>query len=98
MAECCKKRKKLREPDEMRALENRLKRIEGQVRGVRTMLEEEAYCVDVLTQVSAISSALDAFTRQLLASHIRSCVVEDIKAGREDAPDELVDLVGRLIR
>lgn len=97
MSECCK-RKKERAADEKRALMNRLKRIEGQVRGVGSMLDEGAYCVDILVQVSAISSALSAFSRELLSEHIRSCVVDDIKKGREDTADELVEVVSRFIK
>ena len=98
MAECCGKRKKERDGDLERALINRLNRIEGQVRGVRSMVEDDAYCVDILTQVSAISSALSSFARELLESHLRSCVVEDIKNERDGAVDELVGVVGRFIK
>lgn len=77
---------------------NRLKRIEGQVRGVRTMVEEDAYCVDILNQVAAISSALSAFSRELLGEHIRTCAKEDIKADRDGAVDELVSVVGRFMK
>ena len=96
--ECECKRHKERSPEEVRLLTNRLKRIEGQVRGIEGMVEEGAYCADILVQVSAISSALSAFSRELLASHIKTCVVEDIRAGKEDAPDELASVVARLIR
>ena len=94
----CEKRKKERPECEERALVNRLKRIEGQVRGVRTMVEEDAYCVDILTQVSAISSALSSFAKELLSEHIRTCAVEDIRAEREGAADELAEVVGRFIK
>ena len=76
-AECC--RHKHREPAEYDALIKRLNRIEGQVRGVRGMVEREAYCTDILTQVSAIQAALNAFSRELLANHIHTCVVQDIQ-------------------
>ena len=66
-----------------------MNRIEGQVRGVKKMLEEDRYCVDILTQVSAINSALNSFNKVLLAEHIKSCVVDDIRAGKEEAVDEL---------
>ena len=94
----CEKRKKERSEIEERSLLNRLKRIEGQVRGVRTMVEEDAYCVDILTQVSAISSALSAFSKELLSEHIRTCALEDIRSEREGAVEELVGIVGRLLK
>ena len=93
--ECCRKR--IRTEEERKKLSNRLKRIEGQVRGVERMIEEDAYCNDVLIQVSAIRSAVDAFAKELLASHLKSCVVNDIKAGKEDTVDELIATVSRLI-
>ena len=94
----CEKRRKERPESEERALINRLKRIEGQVRGVCAMVEEDAYCVDILTQVAAVSSALSSFARELLSEHIRTCAAEDIKAEREGALDELVEVVGRFMR
>lgn len=96
MSDCCKK--KLRGEEEYRSLVNRLSRIEGQVRGVRAMVENDVYCVDILTQVSAIQSALSAFSKELLASHIKSCVVEDIKKGELDTVDELVKTVERMMK
>lgn len=91
-------RKKQREEKEVRDLVNRINRIEGQVRGIRKMLEEERYCVDILTQVGAIQAALNSFNRQLLTGHIKSCVVEDIKDGREDAVDELCATLQKLMK
>ena len=97
MSECnCKKT--LRTEEEQRSLVNRLKRIEGQVRGICRMIEEDAYCVDILTQTAAISSALSSFEKDLLAKHIKGCAVRDIKDGREDAADELIETVSRLIK
>ena len=93
----CKKTKK-RGENEIRALKNRLSRIEGQVRGVQKMLDEDAFCVDLLTQISAIRSALSAFSRELLSEHIKTCVTNDIKAGREESVDELVDIIGKLMK
>ena len=94
----CGQRKKIRADGEKKALVNRLRRIEGQVRGVSGMIERDAYCADVLIQVSAISSALAAFSRELLSSHIRTCVSEDIKNGREGAEEELASLLSRFIK
>ena len=94
--DCC--RHKHREPAEYEALLKRLSRIEGQVRGVRGMVEKEAYCTDILTQVSAIQSALNAFSRELLANHIRTCVTEGIQKGDNEVVDELVRTVEKLMK
>ncbi len=91
-------RKKIRDDKERHDLMNRLKRIEGQVRGLQRMLEEDAYCPDILTQASAVNSALNSFCRVLLANHLRSCVTEDIRAGRDEAVDELVDTLQKLMK
>ena len=93
---CC--RHKDRTPEEHKALLNRLSRIEGQVRGIRGMVENSAYCPDILTQVAATSAALNAFTKELLASHIRTCVAEDIRAGHDEAIDELVQTLQKLMK
>jgi len=93
---CC--RKKIRDDQERRDLMNRLKRIEGQVRGLQRMLEEDAYCPDILIQASAVNSALNSFCKVLLANHLRSCVTEDIRAGRDEAVDELVDTLQKLMK
>lgn len=93
---CC--RHKHREPAEYEALLKRLNRIEGQVRGVRGMVEKEAYCTDILTQVSAIQSALNAFSRELLAAHIRTCVADGIRKGDTEIVDELVRTVEKLMK
>ncbi len=95
---CCSVRKKTRDETERRELMNRLKRIEGQVRGLQRMLDEDAYCPDILTQASAVQSALNGFCRLLLANHLHSCVTEDIRAGREEAVDELMDTLKKLMR
>lgn len=89
---------KHRDSKEYKSLINRLNRIEGQVRGIRTMVEEERYCVDILTQVSAIQSALNAFNKELLSNHIKTCVVEDIRGGDEAVVDELCDTIRRLMK
>lgn len=94
--ELCKT--KYREENEYKDLTNRLSRIEGQVRGVKKMLENDAYCVDILTQVSAIGAALNSFNKALLGNHIRTCVAEDIRAGNDEVIDELVGLLQRLMK
>ena len=91
-------KKKHRDEEELRKLMNRLNRIEGQVRGVKKMLEEEQYCVEILTQVSAIQAALNAFNKELLSSHIHSCVVEEIQKGNTDVVDELCESIKKLMK
>ena len=76
----------------------RLNRIEGQVRGIKKMLEEERYCVDILTQVSAIQSALNSFNKELLSRHIKSCVVHDIRMGDDQVVDELCETIQKLMK
>lgn len=97
MEECCH-RLKHRSEEEYKALLNRLSRIEGQVRGVRKMVESDAYCTDILIQVSAINAALNAFNRELLANHIRTCVADGIREGKEDKIDELVATLQKLMK
>ena len=94
----CQCRRKHRDTAEYEALQKRLKRIEGQVRGLQGMVEKEAYCTDILTQVSAVQSALNAFSRELLASHIRSCVVEDLQKGNTEVVDELVATIQKMMK
>lgn len=95
---CCCDRKKLRSEEELRALFNRLSRIEGQIRGIRGMLERDAYCPDILTQAAAANAALNAFCRELLSSHIRSCVAEDIRAGHDETIDELLGTLQKFMK
>ena len=95
---CCSQRRKVRERTEEEAFLQRLSRIEGQVRGVRGMVESSAYCTDILTQVSAIQSALNAFNRELLARHIRTCVVTDIQKGDLDVVDDLVATIQKMMK
>lgn len=95
--QCCHKMKK-RSEKEYRTLMNRLNRIEGQVRGVKKMLEEDAYCTDILVQVSAVNAALNSFNKVLLAEHIRSCVADDIRAGKDETIDELVETLQKLMK
>lgn len=89
---------RVRTDEERAALINRLKRIEGQVRGVIGMIERDAYCVDVLTQTSAISSAIDSFSIALMESHIKTCVKNDVREGRDDVLDELVTVISRMVK
>lgn len=96
--DCCCGRKKKRSEDEFKSLMNRLKRIEGQVRGVEKMLENDAYCPDIMIQISAINSALNSFNKVLLASHMRSCVVNDIRAGKDEVIDELVTTLQKVMK
>ena len=93
---CC--RHKDRTPEEHKALLNRLSRIEGQVRGIRGMLEKDAYCVDLLVQVAAANSALNSFSKVLLALHISTCVADDLRAGSEAKLDELMNLLPKLMK
>ena len=95
---CCSQRRKVRERTEEEALLQRLSRIEGQVRGVRGMVENSAYCTDILTQVSAIQSALNAFSRELLSNHIHSCVVQDIQNGHLEVVDDLLVTIQKLMK
>lgn len=94
--DCCRKR--TRNEDELRALQNRLNRIEGQIKGIRGMLESDAYCIDILNQVSAAQSALGSFGRLLLEQHLRTCVSEDIRSGKDDALDELISTLKRFMK
>lgn len=94
----CSQRKKERSPEEYRKLIHRLNRIEGQVRGIRAMVENGAYCPDILVQSAAVSAAMNAFNRELLANHIRTCVTEDIRGGRDEAVDELLDTMKKLMK
>lgn len=89
---------KCRDEKEYKDLVNRLSRIEGQVRGVKKMVEEDRYCIDILTQVSAAQAALNAFTRELMSNHIKSCVVDDIKAGKDETVDELCAALQKLMK
>lgn len=95
---CCCSKTKQRSEEEYKALINRLSRIEGQVRGIRKMVESDAYCTDILMQVSAINAALNAFNKELLASHIRTCVAADIRNGKEETVDELVLTLQKLMK
>ncbi|MCI7742830.1 MAG: metal-sensing transcriptional repressor [Clostridiales bacterium] len=95
---CCSGRTKERSDEEVKKLFHRLNRIEGQIRGIRGMLEKNAYCIDILGQVSAANAALNAFGKELLAEHIRSCVVQDIREGRDETIEELVNTLQKLMK
>lgn len=89
---------KVREDKEYKDLINRLKRIEGQVRGIEGMVENDAYCTDIITQVAAASKALNSFAKVLLANHIKTCVTDDIRAGKDETVDELLDVLQKMMR
>ena len=95
--DCCMRTKE-RSEEEYTDLIHRLNRVEGQIRGIKGMLEKNAYCVDILTQVSAANSALNSFTRELLENHIRSCVAEDIRQGQDDKLEELLATLQKLMK
>ncbi|HIY55883.1 MAG TPA: metal-sensing transcriptional repressor [Candidatus Dorea merdavium] len=95
--ECCHRTKE-RGEQEYKDLIHRLNRVEGQIRGIKKMVENNAYCPEILIQVSAANAALNSFTKVLLASHIRSCVAEDIREGKEETIDELVTVLQKLMK
>lgn len=95
---CCCERTKNRTEDEIKQLLNRLNRIEGQVRGVKGMVEKNAYCPDIMVQVSAINAALHSFNKELLATHIKTCVADGVKNGDDKKIDELVALLQKLMK
>jgi len=94
----CTGKHKDRDEKEKKDLLNRLKRIEGQVRGVEKMLEQDIYCTDILMQVSAINSALNSFSKELLSEHVKTCVADSIRKGDEEVVDELVTLLQKLMK
>ena len=96
--DCCQNRTKKRSEEECKSLINRLSRIEGQIRGIRGMVEKSAYCTDILTQVAAANAALNAFSKELLAQHIRTCVAQDIRAGKDETIDELMATLQKLMK
>ncbi len=97
MNTCCEKTK-ARSAEEQKLLVNRLSRIEGQIRGIRGMVERDAYCTDIITQVAAVNAALASFNRELLGVHMKTCVTDDIKSGGQEKTDELLDLLAKLIK
>jgi len=94
----CSQRKKERSPEEYKKLIHRLNRIEGQIRGIRKMVENGAYCPDILVQSAAVCAAVNAFNKELLASHIRTCVADDIRKGNDEVIDELVLTLQKLMK
>ena len=94
---CCHRTKE-RSPQEYKKLMNRLSRIEGQIRGIKNMVEEDAYCIDILVQVAAANAALNSFNKELLASHIKTCVADDIRNGKDETIDELVITLQKLMK
>lgn len=95
---CHCNRTKVRTQEKKRKLVNRLNRIEGQVKGIRGMIENSAYCTDILTQVSAINAALASFSKELLADHIKTCVVNDIRHGNEEVVDDLLCVLQKMMK
>lgn len=98
MANCSLHKTRERPDEEVKALIHRLNRIEGQIRGIRSMVEKSAYCPDILTQTAAVSAALNGFKKELLAAHIRTCVARDIRDGRDETIDELVCTLQKLMK
>lgn len=95
---CCCHKTKERTEKEYKDLVNRLNRIEGQIRGIKNMVESDAYCTDIITQVAAAKAALDGFNKVLLANHIKTCVTNDIRAGKDETVDELVSVLQKLMK
>ena len=96
--ECGFHKTKERSEKEYKDLVNRLNRIEGQVRGIKGMVERDAYCIDILVQVAAVNAALNSFNKILLANHIKTCVADDVREGREETIDELVSILQKLMK
>ena len=96
--ECCCHKTKNRSEEEYKSLIHRLNRIEGQVRGIRGMVERDAYCTDILVQSAAVTAAINAFNRELLANHIHTCVANDIRDGKDEVIDELVATLQKLMK
>ena len=95
---CCTNKTKKRGSDEYKKLINRLSRIEGQIRGIKGMVEKDAYFTDILVQVAAVNAALNSFNKELLANHIRTCVANDIREGKDETVDELVNTLQKLMK
>ncbi len=95
---CMTDKHKKRDKEEYTKLMNRLKRIEGQVRGVQGMLDNDAYCIDILVQVSAINAALNSFNKELLSNHLKTCVKNNIQGGNDEVVDELIKVLPKLMK
>ena len=95
---CCSEKHTARSEEEKKKLINRLKRIEGQIRGIIGMMENDAYCNDILIQSAAVNAAVNAFNKELLANHIRTCVARDIREGKDETIDELVATLQKLMK
>ena len=95
---CCTGKHKDRTDEEVRRLTHRLSRVEGQIRGIKEMLQNDAYCIDILVQVSAATAALNSFSKELLATHIKTCVAENIRSGNNEVVDELVCVLQKLMK
>ena len=95
---CCSEKHTVRSEEEKKKLINRLKRIEGQIRGIIGMMENDAYCNDILIQSAAVNAAVNAFNKELLATHIRTCVARDIREGKDETIDELVATIQKLMK
>lgn len=95
---CCHEKKTLRSDEQKKKLINRLSRLEGQIRGIRGMIEDDAYCTDILTQSAAAGAAMNAFNRELLSSHIRGCVASDIRDGNDEVIDDLMNILAKLMK
>ena len=98
MSNCCHDKKTVRDPEQRKKLINRLSRLEGQIRGLKGMIENDAYCTDILTQSAAAGAALNAFNRELLGNHIRGCVAHDIREGNDEVIDDLLDTLYKLMK
>ena len=95
---CCSEKHTARSEEEKKKLINRLKRIEGQIRGIIGMMENDAYCNDILIQSAAVNAAVNSFNKELLATHIRTCVARDIREGKDETIDELVATLQKLMK
>lgn len=94
---CKSERMTMRPEEEVRKLKNRLSRIEGQIRGLEKMVDENRYCIDILTQSAAVTAAMNAFNKEILSRHIKTCVAQNLREGNEEVLDELVDTVQKLM-
>lgn len=94
----CDKKRTMRSAEQKKALMNRLRRIEGQVRGIQKMINDDAYCNDVLIQSAAVNAAMNAFDRELIADHIKTCVTKDIRDGNDELTDELIATLKKLMK